>query len=75
MNTGSGYYLQKYKQNTGAGNETKKFNDLKNRKPNIFTTAGMENINHNSTSSTAQNHFNETSISVFTNTISFTNTK
>ena len=22
-NTGSGYYLQKYKQNTGAGNETK----------------------------------------------------
>ena len=34
-------------------------------KPNIFTTVAIDNIDHNSTSSTAQNHFHGTFISVF----------
>ena len=37
----------------------------KNLKPNIFTTAGTDNIEDNSTSSTAENHFHGTSVSVF----------
>ena len=37
----------------------------KNLKPNMFTTAAINNINHNSTSSTAQNHLHGTSVSVF----------
>ena len=37
----------------------------KNIKPNIFTTAAIDNINHNPTSSTAQNRFHGTSVSVF----------
>ena len=37
----------------------------KNLKPSIFTTTAIDNIDHNSTSSTAQNHFHGTSVSGF----------
>ena len=50
--------------------EIKRFDEMGlvcpiNLKPNIFTTAAIDNIDHNSTSSTAQNHFHGTSVSVF----------
>ena len=50
--------------------EMKRFDEMglvcpRNLKPNIFTTATIDNINHNLTSSTAQNHFHGTSVSVF----------
>ena len=34
-------------------------------RPNIFTTAAIGNIDHSSTTSSAQNHFHGTSVSVF----------
>ena len=37
----------------------------RNHEPNILTTAAIDNIDHNSTSSTAQNHFHGRSVSVF----------
>ena len=50
--------------------EIKRFDEMglvcpKNLKPNIFTTAAINNIDHNSTSSTSQSHFHGTSVSVF----------
>ena len=37
----------------------------KNIKPNVFTTAAIDNIDHSSTSSIAQKHLHGTSVSVF----------
>ena len=50
--------------------EIKRFDEMGlvcpiNLKANIFTTAATDNIDHNSTSSTAQNHFHGPSVSVF----------
>ena len=50
--------------------EIKRFDEMglicpKNLKPNIFTTATIDNIDRSSTSSTAQNHLHGTSVSVF----------
>ena len=50
--------------------EIKRFDEMglvcpRNLKPNIFITAAIGNIDHNSTSSAAQNHFHWPSVSVF----------